>query len=291
MRKITFIMLLGLLALAPFASAQQTRSDGYYDRNGVWHPNVERSDADGYYDRNGQWHWYDTQQGQGGYYDSNGQWHASATPSGGYYDSNGQWHPYDTRTDTRSGGYYDRNGQWHPYDNRYGNSRVGRAVAPSRWTWSDNRGRTESLNAAARNLSLTAASLEREAIRRSRSQDRAAIDAVRRLNERAQYFARVAQQTNNRSNVVGAGYAELVDAFYYTQQRFAALEPDARLDNLFRVFSAAIGRLDKRYFASRVFGGQNPANMSYGYDRYDYSYDEYGNPLPRTGRDTRPYPH
>ncbi len=272
MRKITFIVLLALLALAPFASAQQTRSDGYYDRNGVWHPNEERSDATGYYDRNGQWHPYDNQQG-------------------GYYDRNGQWHPYDTRTDTRSGGYYDSNGQWHPYDNRYGNSRVGRITAPSRWNWSDNRGRSEALTTAARNLSLTAASLEREAVRRSRYQDRAAIDAVRRLNERAQYFARVAQPSNNRSNIVGAAYGELVDAFYVTQQRFSALEPDARLDNLFRVFSAAMGRLDKRYFASRVFGGQNPANMSYGYDRYDYNYDEYGNQLPRTGRDTRPYPY
>ena len=118
---------------------------------------------------------------------------------------------------------------------------------------------------------------------------------MRRLNERAQYFARVAQPSNNRSNVVGAAYGvRLVDAFYFTQQRFSALEPDARLDNLFRVFSAAMGRLDKRYFAGRVFGGQNPANMSYGYDRYDYQYDEYGNPLPRserTGRDTRPYPY
>lgn len=276
MRKTTFIVLLALLAMAPFASAQ-TRSDryqdGYYDRDGVWHPNEERSDATGYYDRNGQWHWYDDQQG-------------------GYYDRNGQWHPYDT--DTRSGGYYDRNGQWHPYDNRYGNSRAGRAAAPSRWTWNDNRGRSESLVAAARNLALTASALERESVRRSTYDDRAALDAVRRLNERAQYFARVAQPSNNRGNLVGAAYAELVDAFHFTQQRFGALEPDARLDNLFRVFSAAMGRLDKRYFSSRVFGGQNPANMSYGYDRYDYDYDEYGNPLPRSerpGRDTRPYPY
>ena len=280
MRKITFIVLLALLAMAPFASAQTRsygdRDDGYYDRNGVWHPYEERSDATGYYDRNGQWHWYDQQPGG---YDQQ---------QGGYYDRNGQWHPYDTR-DARRGGYYDSNGQWHPYDNRYGNGRVGRAVAPSRWNWSDNRGRSESLTTAARNLSLTAASLEREAVRRSRYQDRAALDAVRRLNERAQYFARVAQPSNNRSNVVGAAYAELVDAFHFAQQRFGALEPDPRLDNLFRVFSAAMGRLDKRYFASRVFGGQNPANMSYGYDRYDYSYDEYGNPLPRSGRDTRPY--
>ena len=290
MRKITFIVLLALVALAPFASAQQTRSDGYYDRNGVWHPNTtERSDATGYYDRNGQWHWYDTQ--QGGYYDRNGQWHPNDTQNGGYYDRNGQWHPYDTRTDTRSGGYYDQYGQWHPNDSRYGNSRVDRVGAPTRWTWSDNRGRSESLTQAARNLSLTAASLEREAVRRSRYQDRAALDAVRRLNERAQYFARVAQQTNNRSNLVGAGYAELVDAYYVTRERFGALEPDARLDNLFRVFSAAVGRLDKRYFGSRVFAGQNPANMSYGYDRYDSTYDEYGNPLPRTGRSTRPYPY
>ena len=277
MRKITFIVLLALLAMAPFASAQ-TRSDGYYDRNGVWHPNTERSDATGYYDRNGQWHSYDEQ--------------------GGYYDRNGQWHPYDSRTDAR-GGYYDQYGQWHP-DSRYGDSRVGRIGAPSRWTWNDNRGRSESLTTAARNLALTAASLEREALRRSRYQDRAALDAVRRLAERAQSFARVAYPSNNRSNVVGAAYADLVEAFYVTQERFGALEPDARLDNRFRVFSAAMGRLDRRYFGSRVFRGQNPANMSYGYDRYDrddrydYDYDEYGNPLPRSdrrGRDTRPYPY
>jgi hypothetical protein len=253
MRKITFIVLLALLAITPLAAAQAQRyPDGYYDRNGQWHPydERERSAATGYYDRNGVWHWYDDQRG----------------------------------------GYYDRNGQWHPYDSRYDDGRVGRVGAPSRWTWSDSRGRSESLTTAARNLSLTAASLEREAYRRSADDDRAALDAVRRLNERAQHFARVAQPSNDRSNVVGAAYADLVDAYRFAQQRFGALEPDARLDNLYRVFSAAMGRLDRRYFGSRVFGGQNPANVGYGYDRYDgYYYDEYGNRLPRSARDTRPY--
>ena len=258
MRKTMLLVLLTLLAMATAASAQAPR--GYYDQYGRYH---EYDQNDGYYDRNGQWHPYDTQ-------------------NGGYYDRNGQWHPNDTR-----GGYYDRNGQWHAYsDDRYG--RIG---GPDRWTYSDNRGRAESLVNAARNFALTANAVDREAANRSRYRDRAALDSLRRLSERAQELARVV--ATGRGDVAGSAYASLVDSYLDANQRFAALEPDAKLANQFQVLSSALGRLDKRFFGNRAFGGQNPASVGYGYDRsYDDSrYDRYGNPLPRSGRDTRPYPN
>jgi hypothetical protein len=91
---------------------------------------------------------------------------------------------------------------------------------------------------------------------------------------------------------VGQVYANLVDAFLDAQSRFGALQPDGWLANQFHVMAAAMGRLDKRYFGNRAFGGQNPGNTGYGYDRpgYEgsgYGYGRDGNPMPR-GRATRP---
>ena len=263
MRKTIFIVLLALVALAPMAGAQSPR--GYYDQYGQYH---EYSQNDGYYDRNGQWHPYDDN-----------------SRTGGYYDTRGVWHPYDTQ----SGGYYDQDGRWHAY----GNDGYGRVVTgPTRWTWSDNRGRAESLATAARNLASTVSALDREAYRRSGYEDQAALEALRRLDEATQEFARVAQ-TRSRGDLVGAAYTSLVDSYIAARDRFGALSPDGRQSNLFNVMSSALGRVDKRYFGSRVFGGQNPADAGYADDR-SYGYDRYGNPLPgydRSGRDTRPYPY
>jgi hypothetical protein len=272
MRKIVFLVLLLVVALAPVARAQAPR--GYYDQYGRYH---EYSNDDGYYDRNGQWHPNDSND-TNGYYDSQGVWHPNATASGN--------------------GYYDRNGVWHSYGNDR-NDRYDRAVGPDRWTWSDNRGRAESLATAARNFSLTAASVNREAYRRSQYSDRAALDALRQLDERAQYFARQVEsnrvQSNrvqsNRGNGVGRAYADVVDSYLAVRSRFAAVAPDAWLSNQFHVMSAALGRIDKRFFGSRAFGGQLPDQG--GYDQ-SYGYDRYGNPLPgydRDGRSTRPYPY
>lgn len=267
MRKIIFLVLLAVVALAPVARAQAPR--GYYDQYGQYH---EYSNDDGYYDGNGQWHPNDS------------------NTNDGYYDSRGVWHPNDT---ANGNGYYDRSGVWHPYGNGR-NDRYGRAAGPDRWTWSDNRGRAESLVTAARNFSLTAASVNREAYRRSRYSDRAALDALRQLDERAQYFARQVESNrvqSNRSNGVGRAYADLVDSYLAVRSRFGAVAPDAWLSNQFHVMSAALGRIDKRFFGSRAFGGQLPDQG--GYDQ-SYGYDRYGNPLPgydRDGRGTRPYPN
>jgi hypothetical protein len=280
MRKIIFLVLLAVVALAPVARAQAPR--GYYDQYGQYHEYSQNND--GYYDRNGQWHPYDTNSNNG-YYDRNGQWHPNdtSTTSGGYYDSRGVWHS----NDTRNGGYYDRNGAWHSY----GNDSYRRATGPDRWTWSDNRGRTDSLTTAARNFALTAGALDRDATRRSGYGDRVALDALRQLDERAQYFSRLVQ--SNRSNVVGRAYADLVDSYFAVRDRFGAVNPDGRLTNSFHVLSAALGRIDKRFFGSRAFAGQVPDQGGYGYDQ-NYGYDQYGNPLPgydRDGRSTRPYPN
>ena len=274
MRKTIFIVFLALLALAPLARAQA--QGGYYDQYGRYH---ESTQNDGYYDRNGVWHSYGGDRNQG------------------YYDTNGVWHPYDDGG--RAGGYYDRNGQWHANaDDRYG-----RITGPDRWTWSDNRGRAESLATAAHNLALTAGAVDHDAYRRSGYADRAALDALRRLDEQAQYFARVTR-AGNRGGLVGEAYASLVDSYLAARDRFGALDPDGRVSNQFQVLSSALGRIDKRFFGSRVFGGRNPADVgsAYGYDRNGYDrygnprpgYDRYGNPLPgydRDGRNTRPYPY
>jgi hypothetical protein len=247
MRTIILLVLLALVALAPAASAQAPR--GYYDQYGRYH----ESSQDGYYDRDGQ------------------------------------WHPYDDSRDGSRRGYYDSRGVWHPSDSRYYDSIVG----PERWTWSDNRGRAESLATAARNFALTAATLDRDAYRRSGYGDRAALDAVRRLDEAAQYFSRLVLQ-RSRGDLVGRAYADLVDAYHDARSQFGALEPDSRLSNHFHVLSAALGRLDKRFFGSRAFGGRDPDAGGYGYGNDRYDYDRYGNPLPgydRDGRDTRPYPY
>ena len=248
MRKIIYLVLLAVVALAPAAWAQAAR--GYYDQYGRYH---EYSQNDGYYDRNGE------------------------------------WHPYDSNRDGSRDGYYDSRGVWHPSDTRY----YDRIAGPERWTWSDNRGRAESLATAARNFAGTAATLEREAYRRSSYGDRAALDALRRLDEQAQYFSRVVQQ-RNRGDLVGRAYADLVNAYFEARMRFGALEPDSRLSNQFHVLSAALGRLDKRFFGDRAFGGRVPDASGYGYGNDRYGYDRYGNPLPgydREGRDTRPYPY
>ncbi|HEV8238535.1 MAG TPA: hypothetical protein VGS57_04125 [Thermoanaerobaculia bacterium] len=295
--KIIFLVLLAVAALASVARAQQaprgyydqqgryheyTQNDGYYDQYGVWHPN-DATRNNGYYDSRGVWHPADTGNGSG-YYDRDGVWHPTDARSGnGYYDRDGVWHP----TDTRSGnGYYDRNGVWQSY----GNDSYRRAVGPDRWTWSDNRGRAESLSTAARNFALTADALAREATRRSNYGDRTALDALRQLDERAQYFSRAVQ--SNR-NLVGQAYVDLVDSYLAVRGRFGVLDPDGRLSNQFHVMSAALGRIDKRFFGSRVFGGQLPDQGGYGYND-NYGYDRYGNPLPgydRDGRSTRPYPY
>ena len=291
MRKIIFLVLLAVVALAPVARAQAPR--GYYDQYGQYH---EYSNDDGYYDGNGQWHPNDSTTNDG-YYDNQGVWHPNDAGNGnGYYDRNGVWHPNDT---ANGNGYYDRNGVWQSHGNdRYGD-RYGRAAGPDRWTWSDNRGRAESLVTAARNFSLTAASVDREAYRRSRYSDRAALDALRQLDERAQYFARQVESDrvqgnrvqSNRGNGVGRAYADVVDSYLAVRSRFGAVAPDAWLSNQFHVMSAALGRIDKRFFGSRAFGGQLPDQG--GYDQ-SYGYDRYGNPLPgydRDGRGTRPYPY
>lgn len=262
--KTIFLVLLAVVALAPIARAQAPR--GYYDQYGTYH---EYSNDDGYYDRNGQWHPNDS-------------------TNNGYYDSRGVWHPNQTQN-----GYYDRNGVWHSngYGNdRYGNDRYGRAAGPERWTWSDGRGRTDSLSTAARNFSLTAASVNREAYRRSGYSDRAALDTLRQLDERAQYFSRIVQSSRNSG--VGQAYADLVDSYLAVRDRFGAIQPDSWLSNQFHVMSAALGRIDKRFFASRAFGGQLPDQAGYGANQYGY--DRYGNPVPgydRDGRSTRPYPN
>ena len=300
MRKIIFLVLLAVVALAPVARAQAPR--GYYDQYGQYHEysNDQYSNDNGYYDSNGQWHPNDSNTNDG-YYDSRGVWHPNTTGNGnGYYDSQGVWHSNDSNTND---GYYDSRGVWHPnatangngyYDrsgvwHSYGNDRYGRAAGPDRWTWSDNRGRAESLVTAARNFSLPAAAVNREAYRQSGYSDRAALDALRQLDERAQYFARLVQ--SNRSNGVGRAYADVVDSYLAVRSSFGAVAPDARLSNHFHVMSAALGRIDKRFFGSRAFGGQLPDQG--GYDQ-SYGYDRYGNPLPgydRDGRSTRPYPY
>jgi hypothetical protein len=252
MRKIIFLVLLAVVALAPSAWAQAPR--GYYDQYGRYQ---ESSTNDGYYDQNGQWHAYD-------------------------YGRDGN----------RDGGYYDNRGVWHPSERGY--DRYGRISGPDRWTWSDGRGRAESLVTAARNFALTARSLDREAARRSRYDDRAALQALGRLDEQAQYFARVTQQQTNRGNTAGRAYVDLVDAYHDVRDRFGVLEPDSWLSNQFHVLSAALGRIDKRFFNSRVFANRLPDEGGYGYGNDRYGYDRYGNPLPgydRNGRDTRPYPY
>ena len=224
-----------------------------------------------------------------GYYDQYGRYH-EYSQNDGYYDRNGQWHPYDDdyRNDSRDG-YYDNRGVWHPNESRY----YGRITGPTQWSWSDNRGRSESLATAARNFALTANTLQREAYRRSAYQDRVALDALRRLDEQAQYFSRVVLQ-RSRGDQVGRAYTDLVNAYIDARARFGALDPDNRLSNQFHVLSAALGRLDKRFFGSRVFAGRVPDEGGYGYGYDRYGYDQYGNPLPgydRNGRDTRPYPY
>ena len=278
--KTIFLVLLAVVALAPIARAQAPR--GYYDQYGNYH---EYSNDDGYYDRNGQWHPNDST--NNGYYDSRGVWHPNQNQNG-YYDSQGVWHSTQNQTQN---GYYDRNGVWHSngYGNeRYGNDRYNRAVGPERWTWSDGRGRAESLTTAARNFSVAAATVNREVSRRSGYSDRALLDALRQLEERAQYFARIAQ--SNRNSGVGQAYADVVDSYLAARDRFGTLDADSWLINEFHVMSANLGRIDKRFFGSRAFGGQMPDKA--GYDRYGY--DRYGNPLPgydRDGRSTRPYPY
>lgn len=277
MRKNVFLVLLAVLAMAPVARAQQPR--GYYDQYGNYH---EDATQNGYYDEYGRWHPNTERNTDDGYYDRDGQWHPDSNQTGGYYDSNGQWHPYANQ----SGGYYDRDGRWHAY----GNDRYGRIAGPDRWTYSE-KGRSETLSTAARNFASTVASVAREAYRRSGRDDRIATDSLGRLDERARYFAQVAQQ-RNRPELIGDAYGQLAASFVDAQRRFGGLAPDAWLANQFHVLAAAIGRLDKRYFGNRAFGGQNPGNLGYGYEQSGYDYDRYGNPLPRRpdARDTRPYP-
>src|SRR6185503_9755056 len=124
--------------------------------------------------------------------------------------------------------------------------------------------------------------------------DPAALDALRRLSETAQNLASITRQRNNRPDLVGQAYVNVVDAYLSARDRFGVLQPDAKLANRFHVLSAALGRLDKRFFGDRAFGGQQPDNMASGYGTYEQQrYDQYGNPLPRDryGRDTRPYPN
>jgi hypothetical protein len=261
---------------------QSGAEGGYYDRNGVWHPT---SGQDGYYDRNGVWH-PATQGTQGGYYDSNGVWHPTGTQYGtqtGYYDRNGVWHPSSAGTQD---GYYDRNGQWHAY----GDGRYDRVTGPDRWTFSD-RGRSEALTTAARNFALTAASVDRELRRHSNEASPVALQAFSRLDDEAQDFARVAVRTN-RAELVGRAYRQLVVAFADAQQSFGALEPDSWLVNQFHVLASAMGRLDRRYFGDRAFGGRNPGTTGYGYERTG-QFDPYGYRVPqgrydRDGRGIRP---
>jgi hypothetical protein len=241
---------------------------GHYDSYGNWVPdNTAQPRSGGYYDRNGNWVPDDTAQPRsGGYYDRNGNWVPSTTTSGGYYDRNGKWVP----AQQQAGGYYDRDGRWHSTSNDayYGNSTSGRIGAPDRWTYSE-RGRSESLEVAARNFAGTANTLAREATRRSGYADAATIDALRRLDVQASNFARLASQ-RNRADLVGRAYSDLVNSFVDAQRRFGNLQPNGWLANEFHVMASAMGRLDKRYFGSRAFAGRSPENLAYSapYSRY-----------------------
>lgn len=260
MRRIVFLALLAVLALVPVARAQQPR--GYYDQYGNYHEYPAR--ADGYYDELGRWHP-----------------NAERSTEDGYYDRNGQWHPNSNQT----GGYYDRDGRWHSY----ANDRIGLVSGPDRWTYKE-KGRFETLPNAARNFASTVTSVQREAYRRARRDDRLALDALGRLDEQARYFAQVAQQ-RNRPVIIGQAYADLVASFMDVQRRFGLLEPDGWLANQFHVMASAMGRLDKRFFGSRAFAGQNPGDLGYGDEQSGYAYDRYGNPQPRDRWPMKPYPY
>ena len=230
-------------------------------------------------------------QTQRGYYDQYGRYH-EYSQNDGYYDSTGQWHPRDYDRDGNREGYYDSRGVWHETDGRsYEGYR--RVTGPNRWTWSDSHGRTLSLATEARDFALTVSNLDREASRRSGYSDRAALEALRRLDVRAENFARVTRQ-GNHGTIAGQAYAELVDSYFAARNRFGPLASDRRLSNQFYNVSAVLGRLDKRFFGSRAFGGQSPDQVEYRYENDRYGYDRYGNRLPgydRDGRDSRPYPY
>ena len=81
-------------------------SDGYYDTEGIKHPDLEK-DTGGKYDEKGNFY----PEGQDGYFDSEGTWHPGTGESGGkvgHYDSEGNFILDD------GSGYYDKEGVFHP---------------------------------------------------------------------------------------------------------------------------------------------------------------------------------
>jgi len=275
MRRTLLYTLFAGLTLAPLAVHAQTAYDtrdgyygqnGYYDHTGRWHANEANPYPDGYYDQRGDWHPTAGGNGQGGTYDRNGNWVPDTA-----YSNNGGY-------DNNNGGYYDQSGQWHRYDSdgyqadnndayQRGNNSAygyGNVTGPERWDYRE-RGRNESLDIAARNFAATTATLAREPNRHSSYNDRVALDALNRLAAQASNFSRMTYRRNNNGRAIGNAYADLVNAFVITQRRFAQLRPDGWLSNQWNVLASAMGRLDKRYFGSRAFNGQNPYYGTSGY--------------------------
>jgi hypothetical protein len=277
------LTLLAPLALLPAAALAQPPdidtppaqlAQGYYDHTGRWHANEPNPYPDGYFDRAGHFHAYaDAQPNANGYYDDNGNWVPArpTAPSGGYMDRDGNSVPQPWN------GTYDRNPNWVPNAQGNGGYDYGRhddAVpygngaypyhfdhgGPDHWSYRD-RGRFETLDVAARNLALTASSVARVAMRRSYD-DRYTSEAFVRLDRSADAFARVTAQ-RSRGSIVGAAYTDLVNAYVDAQRSFGAVRPDRWLGNQFYVLGSAMGRLDRRYFGERAFGGRNPADDLY----------------------------
>ena len=323
MKRTILLTLLAAVALAPAAVQAQPPGynspsegyygqPGYYDHTGTWHANQPNPYPDGYFDRDGDFHYYaNSNQGgyydrngnwvpntpnstQGGYYDRNGNWvPAPSTQNGGYYDRNGNWVPstavprggYGNGT---GNGYYDRNGVWHPYSSTSGNSGYG-VMLPQRWDYSERGHVAESLDVAARNFAQAALTVARNTTRHSRYADSATLNALRRLDQAAASFAQVANRSA-RPEAVGNAYMNVVNAFVNVQRTFPALQPDSWLSNQFHVMAANLGRVDKRYFGSRAFRGQDPTYLN----SYDYSQYNTNGRYPNDGRarDTRgTYPY
>ncbi len=194
--------------------------------------------------------------------------------------------------DHRGDGYTDHDGRWHGYpewNEGWHGRDYGRAAGPDSWTFNEG-GHHDSLPVAAHNYASVANTIYQAALRRAAHGDRAAFDALHRLDDRAQNLDRAVQQRRG-NEAIGKAYADVVAAFLDVQRRFGALGPDAWLSNEFHVMASNLGRVDHRFFGDRGFGGNNPGDFSYGYERLGY--DRYGHALPgehhdRGGHDGRP---